>query len=147
MTSSTDQETADSIDRQGRMLKYLYPKDKGWANHEDRKRRRSIVTELEREHRMLAKESLVLDVNIAAAKAERDRAFESRRLGELEAHVQADTDVADLNAQALAWCTREAAARPCPEDRTRTVRPPASSRSIWISSTASSGDRRCVDRA
>jgi len=100
VTSSIDQETADSIDWQGRMLKYLYPKDKGWASHEDRKRRRSIVTELGSEHRMLAKESLVLDVNVAAAKAERDRAFESRRLGELEAHVQADTDVADLNAQA-----------------------------------------------
>jgi len=32
------------------------------------------------------------------------------------------TDLADLNAQALAWCRGEAAARPCPEDRTRTVR-------------------------
>jgi transposase len=32
------------------------------------------------------------------------------------------SDVADLNAQALAWCSGEAAARPCPEDRTRSVR-------------------------
>lgn len=32
------------------------------------------------------------------------------------------TDLADLNAQALAWCTGEAADRPCPEDRSRTVR-------------------------
>src|SRR5579871_3334147 len=32
------------------------------------------------------------------------------------------TDLADLNAQALKWCTTEAADRPCPEDRSRTVR-------------------------
>jgi transposase len=32
------------------------------------------------------------------------------------------TDLADLNAQALSWCTGEAAERPCPEDRSRTVR-------------------------
>jgi transposase len=32
------------------------------------------------------------------------------------------TDLADLNAQALAWCAGEAAERPCPEDRSRTVR-------------------------
>jgi transposase len=33
------------------------------------------------------------------------------------------TDLADLNAQqALTWCEGEAAARPCPEDRSRTVR-------------------------
>lgn len=32
------------------------------------------------------------------------------------------TDLADLNAQALAWCTGEAAERPCPEDRSRAVR-------------------------
>lgn len=31
-------------------------------------------------------------------------------------------DLTDLNAQALAWCEREAAERPCPEDRDRTVR-------------------------
>ena len=42
----------------------------------------------------------------------RDRFFAARRY----------TDVADLNAQALAWCIGEAAARPCPEDRTRSVR-------------------------
>jgi hypothetical protein len=42
----------------------------------------------------------------------RDRFFAARRY----------TDVADLNAQALAWCSGEAAARPCPEDRTRSVR-------------------------
>ena len=48
VTSRTDQETAASIDRLGRMLKYLYPKDKGWATPEDRKRWWSIVTELER---------------------------------------------------------------------------------------------------
>jgi hypothetical protein len=32
------------------------------------------------------------------------------------------TDLSDLNAQALAWCAGEAADRPCPEDRSRTVR-------------------------
>ena len=42
----------------------------------------------------------------------RERFFAARRY----------TDVADLNAQALAWCSGEAAARPCPEDRTRSVR-------------------------
>src|SRR5208283_5427550 len=42
----------------------------------------------------------------------RDRFFAARRY----------TDVTDLNAQALAWCSGEAAARPCPEDRTRSVR-------------------------
>lgn len=31
-------------------------------------------------------------------------------------------DLADLNAQAHAWCEQEAAARPCPEDRVRSVR-------------------------
>ena len=42
----------------------------------------------------------------------RDRFFAAR----------AFTNLADLNAQALAWCTGEAAERPCPEDRTRSVR-------------------------
>jgi len=32
------------------------------------------------------------------------------------------TDIDDLNAQALAWCNGIAADRPCPEDRTMTVR-------------------------
>lgn len=31
-------------------------------------------------------------------------------------------DLEDLNAQALAWCTEQAADRPCPEDRQRSVR-------------------------
>jgi transposase len=42
----------------------------------------------------------------------RDRFFAARRYA----------DLADLNAQALAWCQGEAAERPCPEDRTRSVR-------------------------
>ncbi|MGB6452040.1 MAG: IS21 family transposase [Steroidobacteraceae bacterium] len=42
----------------------------------------------------------------------RERFFPARRF----------TDLADLNAQALAWCSGEAAERPCPEDRSRTVR-------------------------
>ncbi|MGH8327761.1 MAG: Mu transposase domain-containing protein, partial [Steroidobacteraceae bacterium] len=32
------------------------------------------------------------------------------------------TSLEDLNAQALSWCRTEAADRPCPEDRSRTVR-------------------------
>lgn len=48
VTSRTDDETANSIDRLGRMLKHLYPKDKGWASPEDRQQWWSIVTELER---------------------------------------------------------------------------------------------------
>lgn len=42
----------------------------------------------------------------------RERFFAARRFADLE----------DLNAQALAWCAGEAAERPCPEDRSRTVR-------------------------
>jgi hypothetical protein len=42
----------------------------------------------------------------------RERFFAARRY----------TDVADLNAQALRWCIDEAAERPCPEDRSRSVR-------------------------
>jgi hypothetical protein len=41
----------------------------------------------------------------------RDRFFAARSF----------TDIADLNAQALRWCQEEASARPCPEDRTRSV--------------------------
>jgi len=36
VTSRTDQKIAASIDRLGRMLKFLYPKDNGWASPEDR---------------------------------------------------------------------------------------------------------------
>lgn len=42
----------------------------------------------------------------------RERFFAARRFADLD----------DLNAQALAWCAGEAAERPCPEDRARTVR-------------------------
>jgi len=42
----------------------------------------------------------------------RERFFAARRF----------TDLADLNAQALTWCLGEAAERPCPEDRDRSVR-------------------------
>jgi transposase len=42
----------------------------------------------------------------------RERFFAARRFA----------DLSDLNAQALAWCATEAAERPCPEDRTRSVR-------------------------
>jgi len=55
------------------MIKCLNPKDQGWASPEARKRWWSIVTELERENRALAKESLVFDGDAEAAKQERDR--------------------------------------------------------------------------
>jgi len=42
----------------------------------------------------------------------RERFFAARRFA----------DLADLNTQALAWCQGEAAERPCPEDRDRSVR-------------------------
>ena len=42
----------------------------------------------------------------------RERFFAARRFA----------DLADLNAQALQWCAGEAAERPCPEDRDRSVR-------------------------
>lgn len=42
----------------------------------------------------------------------RERFFAARRFA----------DMTDLNAQALAWCAGEAADRPCPEDRSRSVR-------------------------
>jgi transposase len=41
----------------------------------------------------------------------RERFFAARRFA----------DLTDLNAQALTWCEHEAAARPCPEDRARSV--------------------------
>jgi hypothetical protein len=53
VTSRTDEQTASSIDRLGRMLKHLYPKDKGWASPEERKRWWSLVAELERTARAL----------------------------------------------------------------------------------------------
>jgi hypothetical protein len=43
----TDAETAKSVDRLGRMLKRLHPKDKDWASPSDRKRWWALVTELE----------------------------------------------------------------------------------------------------
>ena len=48
VTGRTDQETAASIDRLDRMLKFLYPNDNGWASPEDRMRLQSIVMELKR---------------------------------------------------------------------------------------------------
>ncbi|MCC7462926.1 MAG: IS21 family transposase [Gammaproteobacteria bacterium] len=42
----------------------------------------------------------------------RERFFAARRFA----------DLAELNAQALVWCAGEAAERPCPQDRTRSVR-------------------------
>jgi len=46
--SRADANTADSIDRLGRLLKHLYPKDKGWATAEDLRRWWRTVEELRR---------------------------------------------------------------------------------------------------
>lgn len=53
--SRTDAETASRIDRLGRMLKHLYPRDKGWASPQERKRWWAIVTELEQTARALVR--------------------------------------------------------------------------------------------
>lgn len=45
--SSTDDSTAKSIDRLGRMLKFYYPKDKRWASADDRRRWWRLVEELQ----------------------------------------------------------------------------------------------------
>ncbi len=45
--SSTDNSTAKSIDQVGRMLKHYYPKDKGWASAEDRRKWWRLVEELQ----------------------------------------------------------------------------------------------------
>lgn len=47
VTSRTDEDTARSIDRLGRMLKHLYPKNQEWATAEDRRRWWALVMELE----------------------------------------------------------------------------------------------------
>jgi hypothetical protein len=44
--SSTDNNTAKSIDQIGRMLKHYYPKDKGWASTKDRQEWWRLVEEL-----------------------------------------------------------------------------------------------------
>ena len=38
IVASADKDAAKSIDQIGRMLKSLYPKDKGWASAEDRQK-------------------------------------------------------------------------------------------------------------
>jgi hypothetical protein len=54
VVSRTDEETAESIDQLGRMLKNLYPKGQGWVSPEERKRWWTLVTELERTARELS---------------------------------------------------------------------------------------------
>jgi hypothetical protein len=51
--SHTDADTADRIDRLGRMLKHLYPKGKSWASAEDRKRYWQTIVELQRTAKVL----------------------------------------------------------------------------------------------
>jgi len=46
--SSTDTDTADSIDQLGRLFKHLYPKDKGWATPEDRRKFWRVLEDLQR---------------------------------------------------------------------------------------------------
>ena len=45
--SSADEGAAKSIDKVGRMLKHYYPKDKGWASAEDRRKWWRLVEELQ----------------------------------------------------------------------------------------------------
>ena len=44
--SSANAETAKSIDQIGRMLKHYYPKDKGWASAEERRKWWRLAEEL-----------------------------------------------------------------------------------------------------
>lgn len=46
--SRTDADTAKSIDQLGRMIKHLYPKDKGWASPEDRRKFWRVLEDLQR---------------------------------------------------------------------------------------------------
>lgn len=48
VVSRTDKDTAKSIDQLGRLLKLLYPKDKGWATTEDRRKWWKLVEDLQR---------------------------------------------------------------------------------------------------
>ena len=45
--SSADESAAKSIDRLGRMLKFYYPKDKGWASTDDRRKWWRLVEDLQ----------------------------------------------------------------------------------------------------
>ena len=51
--SHADDTTAQRIDQLGRLLKHLYPKDKGWASGDDRRRWWQLVEELQRTAAML----------------------------------------------------------------------------------------------
>ena len=51
--SRADDTTAQRIDHLGRLLKHLYPKDKGWATGDDRRRWWQLVEELQRTAAML----------------------------------------------------------------------------------------------
>jgi hypothetical protein len=46
--SHADATAAQSIDQLGRLLKFLYPKDKGWATGDDRRRWWQLVEDLQR---------------------------------------------------------------------------------------------------
>lgn len=48
VVSRTDKETANSIDKLGRMLKHFYPKNKAWASAEDRRKFWRTIEELQR---------------------------------------------------------------------------------------------------
>ncbi len=48
VVSRTDATTGQRIDQLGRLLKLLYPKDKGWATAADRRRWWQLVEELQR---------------------------------------------------------------------------------------------------
>ncbi len=48
VVSRTDIQTADSIDKVGRLMKFLYPKNKAWATAEDRRKYWRTIEELQR---------------------------------------------------------------------------------------------------
>ncbi|WP_232440858.1 IS21 family transposase [Burkholderia ubonensis] len=57
------------------------------------------------------------------------------------------TDLDDLNAQAEQWCRTQAADRPCPEDRTMTVRADLNQVRVFDGAEMIASHRRCYDRA
>ncbi len=59
LITRTDTETAKSIDRIGRMLKHYYPKDKGWADSEERRKWWRLAEDLRRIARDIQKGSKV----------------------------------------------------------------------------------------
>ncbi|BAP88355.1 putative uncharacterized protein [Burkholderiales bacterium GJ-E10] len=51
--SRTDIQTADSIDKVGRLMKFLYPKNKAWATAEERRKYWRTIEDLQRTSQVL----------------------------------------------------------------------------------------------